>query len=135
MATRPRPSAASTALADAERSLDTYSSAFGAFPYPEMDVVLAGFTTFGGMEYPTIIFTNPDRFTVCHELGHQYWYGIVGDNQFAEPWLDESFASGRSYLPFGRVEAVPVVHWPSASPRCHHERHGLLERASGLVLV
>jgi aminopeptidase N len=66
-----------------------------------MDVVLAGFTTFGGMEYPTIIFTNPDRFTVSHELAHQYWYGIVGDNEFAEPWLDESFASWSQYLPFG----------------------------------
>jgi Peptidase family M1 domain len=94
-------SRARTALRNAERSLDTFSAQFGTFPYPQMDVVLAAFTTFGGMEYPTIIFTNPDRFTVSHELAHQYWYGIVGDNEFAEPWLDESFASWSQYLPFG----------------------------------
>ncbi|HVD70105.1 MAG TPA: M1 family aminopeptidase, partial [Actinomycetota bacterium] len=94
-------SEARTALRNAERSLDTFSSSFGTFPYREMDVVLAGFATFGGMEYPTIIFTNPDRFTVSHELAHQYWYGIVGDNEFAEPWLDESFATWSQYLPFG----------------------------------
>ena len=94
-------SEARTALRNAERSLDTFSSSFGTFPYREMDVVLAGFTTFGGMEYPTIIFTNPDRSTVSHELAHQYWYGIVGDNEFAEPWLDESFATWSQFLPFG----------------------------------
>jgi hypothetical protein len=94
-------SEARTALRNAEQSLDTFSSSFGTFPYREMDVVLAGFASFGGMEYPTIIFTNPDRQTVSHELAHQYWYGIVGDNEFAEPWLDESFATWSQFLPFG----------------------------------
>jgi Peptidase family M1 domain len=94
-------SQARTSLRNAERSLDTFSAEFGTFPYREMDVVLAGFATFGGMEYPTIIFTNPDKITVSHELAHQYWYGIVGDDEFAEPWLDESFATWSSYLPFG----------------------------------
>ena len=53
------------------------------------------------MEYPTIIFTNPSRFTISHELSHQWWYGIVGDDQFHEPWLDESFATWSEFLPYG----------------------------------
>lgn len=88
------------ALRDTQRAMNTFSSSFGTFPYPEMDVVLAGFATFGGMEYPTIIFTDPDRTTVSHELAHQWWFGVVGDDQFAEPWLDESFATWSEGLPF-----------------------------------
>jgi hypothetical protein len=94
---RPR---AQRALRDAEHAMDTFSRSFGVYPYPEMDVVLAGFSTFGGMEYPTIIFTNPNRYTVSHEIAHQWWYGIVGDDEFAEPWLDESFATWSEGLPF-----------------------------------
>jgi hypothetical protein len=106
---------ASHALADAVTTMERYHDAFGPFPYPEMDVVLAAFTTFGGMEYPTIIFTNPDRITVSHELGHQYWYGIVGDNQFDEPWLDESFATWSSYLPFNPWVGCRMDTWPSGT--------------------
>jgi aminopeptidase N len=108
---------ATQALADAVTTMERYHDAFGAFPYPEMDVVLAAFTTFGGMEYPTIVFTNPDRITVSHELGHQYWYGIVGDDQFNEPWLDESFATWSSYLPFNPWVGCSIRNWPSATAR------------------
>lgn len=94
-------SKARAALRNAEQAMDSFSRSFGRFPYPQMDIVLAGFVTFGGMEYPTVIFTNPDRLTVSHELAHQWWYGVVGDNEFAEPWLDESFATWSQYLPFG----------------------------------
>jgi aminopeptidase N len=82
-----------------------------------MDVVLTGFAAFGGMEYPTIIFTNPGKITISHELGHQYWYGIVGDDQFSSPWLDESFATWTSYLPFGGWKKCPLYHWPSNDAR------------------
>jgi hypothetical protein len=106
---------AKRALRNAETSMDTFSSAFGRFPYPEMDVVLAHFTSFSGMEYPTVIFTNPDRFTVSHELAHQWWFGIVGDNEFAEPWLDESFATWSQYLPFGAWERCRHYHFPGSA--------------------
>ncbi len=55
----------------------------------------------GGMEYPTFITTgtyfwpgkhafDPEAVTV-HEFGHQFWYGLVGNNEFEEAWLDEGF--------------------------------------------
>ena len=106
-----------TALGYAVRSLNTYSVAFGRFPYPEMDVVLTGFTAFGGMEYPTIIFTNRDKLTLAHELAHQYFYGIVGDDEYHAPWLDESFATWVSYLPFGAWKACAYYPWPSDTAR------------------
>ena len=30
--------------------------------------------------------------TVAHEVGHQWFYNLVGDDQLDDPWLDESFA-------------------------------------------
>lgn len=82
---------ARAALADAEGSMRAYGVAFGRYPYRELDVVLTAFGTFGGMEYPTIVFANPSA--VEHEVAHQWWYGIVGDDEFHEPWLDEGFAT------------------------------------------
>lgn len=117
LASQTSPGTASTALTDAVTTMERYHDAFGPYPYPEMDMVLSAFTTFSGMEYPTIIFTNPDRVTVAHELGHQYWYGIVGDDQFNEPWLDESFATWSSSLPFDPWIGCRVKDWPSSTAR------------------
>jgi hypothetical protein len=80
-------------LADARRALSTYSAIWGPYGAPELDVVIGAFTTFGGMEYPQIILTDTYRNAIVHEIAHQWWYGIVGDDQYHEPWLDESFAS------------------------------------------
>jgi aminopeptidase N len=37
--------------------------------------------------------TVPQHWAVAHELAHQWWYGLVGDDQWHAPWLDESFAT------------------------------------------
>lgn len=53
----------------------------------------------GGMEYPTLItgfyhsmapdsFKFPELVTI-HEMIHQYFYGMVGTDEFREAWLDE----------------------------------------------
>ena len=102
---------AKQARADAIRSMKTFSRDFGSYPYPEVDVVLSGYRAFGGMEYPTIIFTDPRPRTISHELAHQWFYGIVGDDQFREPWLDESFATWASSLPLGGAPSCASYHW------------------------
>jgi aminopeptidase N len=57
-----------------------------------LDVVLVPFR-YGGMEYPELVFAYPSEVAVVHEIAHQWWYGLVGDDQYHEPWLDESFAT------------------------------------------
>ena len=108
---------AKQARADAVRSMTTFSQDFGGYPYPEVDVVLAGFKGFGGMEYPSIVFTDPKRGAISHELAHQWFYGIVGDDQFREPWLDESFATWAASLPFGGPQSCASYRWPNGSVR------------------
>ena len=105
---------ARAAAADAVAVMRSLGGAFGAYPYPEVDVVLAGFGGFGGMEYPTIVFSGPSRGTIAHELAHQWFYGLVGNDQFHEPWLDESFASWAAREPFGPSRGCSGISWPSA---------------------
>src|SRR4051812_4140319 len=44
------------------------------------------------MESPEVVLTPVQATSVAHELAHQWFYGIIGDDQWSEPWLDESFA-------------------------------------------
>lgn len=73
-------------------TLQYFNQQFGAYPYPVVTVaqVEAG----GGMEYPGIVMIGGgDTLELVHELAHQWWYGIVGNNEENEAWLDEGFAT------------------------------------------
>lgn len=78
---------------------------YGRYPYRTLTVVdpPRGARGAGGMEYPTFItagtnwwapkrILSPEGVTI-HEFGHQYWYGLVANNEFEEAWLDEGFNS------------------------------------------
>ncbi len=77
----------------------------GLYPYKELDLVDAP-GAFGGIEYPGEVFigvVGPDSFfeiATVHEVGHQWFYGVLGDDQLREPWLDEGFASYTEVLYF-----------------------------------
>lgn len=85
----------------AAASLAVYNNRFGRYPYAELDFHLInarrGYDT--GVEYPGLIYilinghyTQDTRYVVAHETAHQWWYGIVGNDVYREPWLDEGFA-------------------------------------------
>jgi aminopeptidase N len=80
-------------LQSSSLALEGRTEAYGSYLYPEVDVVLGNFTGFGGMEYPQLVMEVPSDFVTIHELAHQWWFGIVGDDEYTSPWLDESFAS------------------------------------------
>jgi hypothetical protein len=66
---------------------------FGAFPYRTLTVPLLP-DYGGGIEYPSNIqLAAPDRDVLVHEVAHMWFYGMVGDDQFRDPWLDEAFAT------------------------------------------
>ncbi|QGG54344.1 M1 family metallopeptidase [Paenibacillus sp. B01] len=88
----------------AKSALAKYSQWYGAYPYSTLSIVVppAAANGAGGMEYPTLVTAfgadtdNPGyslERTVVHEIGHQYWYGMVASNEFEEAWLDEGFTS------------------------------------------
>jgi hypothetical protein len=73
---------------------------YGAYPYGHITIVDPAYQSgAGGMEYPTLFTAGtswlapahvdePEDVTV-HEAGHQWWYGIVGNNEFEDAWMDE----------------------------------------------
>jgi hypothetical protein len=83
---------ASTVLAQAKHAIASYGSLVGAYPYPVYD--LAQTAGGYGMESPglTWIPTGAGNlpYLVHHETGHQWFYGIVGDDQAYEPFTDEA---------------------------------------------
>lgn len=98
---------------------------FGAYPWP--DLVLAEVGSGGGfsMEYPRMIHLTRDKvadpYVVYHEVAHQWFYAQVGNDQQAEPWLDEAFAdfSARYLMGIGenacstRPVDSSVFAWPA----------------------
>ncbi|MBD2871631.1 M1 family metallopeptidase [Paenibacillus arenilitoris] len=88
----------------AKSALSNYAKWYGQYPYTTLSIVVPpkGAGGAGGMEYPTLVTAfsaekpNPGydlERTVVHEIGHQYWYGMVASNEFEEAWLDEGFTS------------------------------------------
>jgi len=88
---------AERALRLAAAAMRSYARWFGPYGREELDVVEgpsaiargAGI----GMEYPELVLTPAQALIVRHEVAHQWWHGIVGNDEYAEPWLDESFAT------------------------------------------
>ncbi|SFO98733.1 Peptidase family M1 [Geodermatophilus dictyosporus] len=66
---------------------------FGAFPYATLTVPLLP-DEGGGIEYPgSILLAGANRTVLEHEVAHMWFYGMVGDSQFRDPWLDEALAT------------------------------------------
>lgn len=81
----------------ATEQMRVLSDDVGRYPYTELDVIDAP-GAFGGIEYPGLVFIGtlgtPRLVTpVVHEVAHQWFYGLIGNDQLNEPWLDEAAAT------------------------------------------
>ena len=97
---------AGMALDVAGRAIEDFNRRYAPFPYTELDIVSTP-TLALGIEYPGMIAITSRIYdvdsdyrgapasiymesTVAHEVGHQWFYGLVGDDQLDDPWLDEA---------------------------------------------
>lgn len=98
------PLADKPALEETAKSLSVFQKLFGPYPHNSLSVVEADFLN--GLEYDGLIFLSHafyDYYTgdqksnltiiAAHEVAHQWWYGLVGNDQALEPWLDESLST------------------------------------------
>jgi len=51
--------------------------------------------------------------TASHEVGHEWFYGLIGDDQARDPWLDESFATYAEALDRGTGPTYERMTIPS----------------------
>ncbi|WP_329269856.1 M1 family metallopeptidase [Streptomyces sp. NBC_01451] len=101
---------------DGVAAVDRFGREFGHYPYGEIDLVMtSGFG--GGMEYPGLVLlgTTEEGGAVVHEVAHQWWYGIVGNDEYNSPWLDESFAqyANARFYGWDTVGCWSEDEWPS----------------------
>jgi aminopeptidase N len=113
---------AAGALADFDRR-------FGQYPYRELDIQLLPYEYDGGDEYPGLILLYSagqvgagTRYVAAHEVAHQWWYGVVGNDIYRRPWLDEAFAqySGIIYDEDVAGAAVATSDWEREVLRRYH---------------
>ncbi len=85
-------------------ALPKYEGRFGAFPWPTYTVATTpGFH--GGIEFPLHVMQAAGSATrsIVHELAHQWFYSLVGNDQARDPWLDEGLASYAEYVLVGSL--------------------------------
>lgn len=87
-----------------KNSLKYFESNIGCYPYEVISLVDVPRTSkSGGMEYPTLFTVSAELFArkntgqpeylTVHEFSHQFFYGLIANNEVYEAWLDEGFAS------------------------------------------
>ncbi|MFG1879094.1 M1 family metallopeptidase [Sphaerisporangium sp. NPDC049003] len=110
---------ATSMMTTAKNALVAHAGRFGAYPYGEADVVLDNNFWFGGMEYPGFVLDIVSSTALAHELAHQWWYGIVGDDEYNSPWLDESFTDYATdlYNGISGTSCWNSVSWQSSAEK------------------
>ncbi len=110
-------SSANSMLTLAADSVDVHAGRFGDYPYGELDVVLDNNFWFGGMEYPGFVLDLVSNVALPHEIAHQWFYGIVGDDEYTSPWLDESFTDYATDLYRGVTGSGCGITWQSTAEK------------------
>jgi hypothetical protein len=124
--------AARTALEYGVQSLQVFNRAFGTYPYNELDMVEVPLRYAAGVEFPGLILLHRTAYLnggaphmeelVAHEVAHQWWYNVVGNNIFEDPWLDEALATYSSAHYFEEVRGAEAYAQQTGQYRQTYER-------------
>lgn len=123
---------------------------YGRYPHPTLTVVIPPdwAARAGGMEYPTFITTGGTEalsffgirdveLLTIHELGHQWFQGMLASNEMESPFLDEgltSYAESR-YLE-EKLGAGSLADWPWLKvSRLAGSRYGALHYKGKLAIA
>lgn len=85
------------------RSVYSYSDWVGEYPWNVAQAVEGALSAGAGMEYPTITIIGRSGNArtldnvITHEVGHNWFYGVLGSNERMHPWMDEGINSYYEY--------------------------------------
>jgi aminopeptidase N len=110
--------AAAVAAADA---IEVFTERFGPYPHESLTIVMSDFND--GAEFSAFFFlskgfyrsydstrANYLTFISAHETAHQWWFEQVANDQYLEPWLDESLCAYSEHI-FYEGKDSPLVSW------------------------
>ena len=86
----------SKVLGWAVKAFNSYSNKVGAYPYSQLNIAEIG--PWASIESPSLFWLERDLksrllpWTVTHEVAHQWFYSVVGNDQSQEPFADEAVA-------------------------------------------
>jgi hypothetical protein len=103
-----------SALESSAEALQVFEKLFGPYPYKSLSLVEAEFPD--GLESDALFFLSQDFFAnytegrqnylstlSVHEVAHNWWFGLVGNDPALEPWLDEALATYSEVLYYENV--------------------------------
>lgn len=99
-----------------------YSRRFAPYPHEHLSIVQTNLPD--GMEYDGLVFMGSKFYDEydgtlknnlisigVHETSHQWWFGLVGNDQALEPWLDEALALYSERIFYEETYPYPVNWW------------------------
>lgn len=103
----------------AKNALEYFGSVFGAYPYKTFSVAVTPFNC-GGMEYSGMCYLSDNlkddemKYALVHEVAHEWWHCLVGNDQINAAYIDEGLAEYSSYLYFknagGNAEVAEKIY-------------------------
>jgi hypothetical protein len=129
----------------AKAAIRSYGMRLAPYPWPTMTMVDPpyGARGSGGMEYPTLITLGTDNLTrlpifentairepgetvTVHEYGHNFFQGMLANNEFEESWLDEGFNSYMELVAMEENYGETHRFFGTVQPRFEQERNAVV---------
>jgi aminopeptidase N len=115
---------AGEALATAAQALAFFQEIYGPYPYSYLHLAFVPLDNLAGMEYPGLILLSNRKVyspsTVIHEIAHQWWYNLVGNDTCRAAWIDE-----------GLAEYSTLLFYREYDPALYRARLAEVERLAG----
>jgi len=96
-----RASVTTAALATAVAAIPIFNANIGQYPYKELDIISVDAGDFWGIEFPGFVLIEQDQYTnnpnfeplIVHEVGHQWFYNIIGNDVQRDAFVDEGLTN------------------------------------------
>jgi aminopeptidase N len=128
LAEEPHASRWQNAAEYAAKCIKEHSEYVGLYGYPKMVVADAR----DGMEYPMLTLDSDEepgyRSLFMHEIGHNWFFGMVGNNETYRAMLDEGFTQFIETMGMGRVGEDTLVETPSRNAYVRRHTDPVLAR-------
>jgi hypothetical protein len=111
-------------------ALEDFAVRFGWYPWRTFSLAITPVLP-GGIEYPAHVMQGPDTIgrTTPHEVGHQWFYSLVGNDQGRDPVLDEALATwaevraDRSLGELGEIDVPADAEGRAGAPMTYWDGH------------